>query len=122
MSLILLQKHMELSQQIGVSIKKLESWANDTVNHDQAQDIKRSLKTKYDETAWIEVSTQVHNRLRSHLRDALVAYLLQKPEITALGLQDTNDLYSYFLIDVEMDACMLTSRLKQAIASVQLFV
>jgi len=121
-SLIRLQKKIELSHLIGVSIEKLESWAGNNVSLDQAQDIKRSLKTKYDEVAWIEVSTQVYNRIRNRLRDALVAYLLQKPEIKILGLKDTNDLYSYFLIDVEMDACMLTSRLKQAIASVQLFV
>jgi SepF-like predicted cell division protein (DUF552 family)/predicted kinase len=120
--LILLQKQIELSRQIGVSIEKLESWVSDVVTYEQARDIKHTLKTKYDETAWIEVSTQVHNRLRSHLRDALVAFLLQKSEIKALELKDTNDLYSYFLIDVEMDSCMLTSRLKQAIASVQLFV
>jgi len=121
-ALIILQQQIELSRQIGVSIETLESWTSDAVSYEQAQDIKRSLKAKYDETTWIEVSTQVHNRLRTHLRDGLVAYLLQKPEIKALDLKDTNDLYGYFLIDVEMDACMLTSRLKQAIASVQLFV
>jgi peptidoglycan hydrolase-like protein with peptidoglycan-binding domain len=121
-SLTRLRQQIELSQKIGVSIEKLTSWSIDIFPGDLAQDVKRSLKTKYSETTWIEVSTQVHNRLRSQLRNALVAYLLQKPEIKDLGLKDTNDLYSYFLIDVEMDSCMLTSRLKQAISSVQLFV
>ena len=37
-------------------------------------------------------------------------------------LRDANDLYGHFLIDVEMDPCMMTSRIKQAIGSVQLFV
>lgn len=121
-ALSVLQKQNALSQKIGVSIEKLESWATDVIGKDHAQDIKRTLKTKYDETAWVEVSTRVHNRIRNVLRDALVAFLLQKPEIKGLGLKDANDLYGYFLIDVEMDACMQTSRLKQAIASVQLFV
>ena len=121
-ALLTLQRQIAFSEQIGVSIEKLESWAAGVVTHDQAQDIKRTLKAKYDEVAWIEVSTEVHNRLRSRLRDALVAYLLRKAEIKALGLKDANALYGYFLIDVEMDSCMLTSRLKQAIASVQLFV
>jgi hypothetical protein len=31
-------------------------------------------------------------------------------------------LYEYFLIDVEMDACMLTSRIRMALSTVQLFV
>jgi hypothetical protein len=120
--LLILQQQIIFSEQIGVSIEKLESWATDVVTHEQSQDIKRSLKAKYDEIAWIEISTKVHNRLRSQLRDALVAYLLQKPEIKALGLKDANALYGYFLIDVEMGSCMLTSRLKQATASVQVFV
>jgi hypothetical protein len=121
-ALIDLQKQIKLSQKIGVSLEKLTSWSSDVFLSDQAKYIKRSLKAKYDETAWVEVSTQIYNRLRSHLRDALVAFLLQKPEIKIIGLKNTNDLYGYFLIDVEMDACMQTSRLKQAIASVQLFV
>ncbi len=38
------------------------------------------------------------------------------------GLRDANGLYAHFLLDVEMDPCMMTSRIKQAISSVQLFV
>ncbi len=38
------------------------------------------------------------------------------------GITDTNGLFDYFLIDVEMSSCMGTSRIKQAISSVQLFV
>lgn len=125
--LINLQKQIALSQKIGVSIAKLESWATTTVDRDQVRDIKRSLKAKYEETAWIEVSTIIYNRLRIQLRDSLAAYLLEKSKvqdaIQKLGLKKgMNALYSYFLIDIEMDACMQTSRLKQAIASVQLFV
>ena len=39
-----------------------------------------------------------------------------------IGPRASNDLLQYFLIDVEMSSCMLTSRIKQAISSVQLFV
>lgn len=120
--LAMLREQIALSQQLGVSIHKLESWARAPINAKQARDIKHTLKSKYDDTAWIEVSAAVHNRLRKQLRDALTAYLLQKPEIKAADISSTNDLYRYFLIDVEMEACMQTSRLKQAIASVQLFV
>ncbi|MBA3965420.1 MAG: hypothetical protein H0X47_06555, partial [Nitrospirales bacterium] len=120
--LILLQTQNELSQLIGVSIEHLASWATDIISKDQARDVKHTLKAKYDEDAWVEVSTRIHNTLRTRSRDALVSYLLQKSEMKSLGLRDTNDLYGYFLIDIEMDACMLTSRVKQAIASVQLFV
>ena len=40
-----------------------------------------------------------------------------RPNITG-----ASDLLEYFLIDVEMSSCMLTSRIKQANASIQLFV
>ena len=35
---------------------------------------------------------------------------------------DADSLFEFFLIDVQMDACMETSRIKQAISTVQLFV
>jgi ABC toxin-like protein/neuraminidase-like protein len=38
------------------------------------------------------------------------------------GVLDADSLFEFFLIDVQMDACMDTSRIKQAISSVQLFV
>ena len=37
------------------------------------------------------------------------------------GCRDSNALYDYFLIDVEMCACQMTSRIGQAISSVQMF-
>ena len=40
---------------------------------------------------------------------------------TALNRADADDLFAHFLIDVEMCSCQLTSRIKQAIGSVQLF-
>jgi len=36
-------------------------------------------------------------------------------------LRDSTDIYDYFLIDPEMSACMMTSRIKQGISSIQLF-
>ena len=82
-----------------------------------AQDIKRTVKAKYDENAWLEVARPLADTLRKNQRDALVAYLLPH-----LGFKDANRLYQHLLIDVEMDPCMETSRIKQAISSVQLFV
>ena len=39
-----------------------------------------------------------------------------------LKRKDANALYARLLIDVEMSPCMMTSRIKQAISAVQLFV
>lgn len=57
------------------------------------------------------------DRLRKLQRDALVAYLIHRD-----GLEDADALFDRYLIDVQMDSCMLTSRIAHAIASVQLFI
>ena len=80
--------------------------------------MRQALKARYAEAEWLGVLQGVQDRLRVAKRDALVAYLLAENP----ALRDTNDLYDYFLIDVEMGACMATSRIVQAHATVQLFV
>jgi Tc toxin complex TcA C-terminal TcB-binding domain/Neuraminidase-like domain/Salmonella virulence plasmid 28.1kDa A protein len=60
---------------------------------------------------------QVLDEIRLRRRDATVDYLVQ-----TRGLRDANDLYGYALIDPDMGPCMMTSRMVQAINSVQLFV
>ena len=56
--------------------------------------------------------------IRPQKRDALVAYLLaENPE-----MKTENDLYDYFLVDVEMESCMPSSRIVQAHGTIQLFV
>jgi len=72
---------------------------------------------------WLKLVQPINDELRSLRRDALVAYVLHKMgQKEATKHIDTPDkLFEYFLIDVEMDPCMKTSRIKQAISSVQLF-
>ena len=63
--------------------------------------------------------------MRERKRDALSAYLLTQPmpvDAPSGKWENTNDLYAYYLLDVEMSACQLTSRLVQGSGSVQLFV
>lgn len=59
----------------------------------------------------------IANRLRDLQRNALVAYLINRDQ-----LADADELFDHYLIDVQMGSCMRTSRIKQAISSVQLFV
>lgn len=111
----------ELSQKMGLSIKKLSLWTQ-AVTSDQSMDIKNTLRSKYEESQWFEVAKNVNNPLREKNRDALVSYLLTLDAMITRKIHDTNDLYAYFLIDVEMQSCMMTSRIVQANASIQLFV
>ena len=59
--------------------------------------------------------------MRSLQRDALVAYILNQMQAHPASAHiDTPDkLFEYFLIDVQMDPCMQTSRIRHALSSVQ---
>ncbi|MBN1199860.1 MAG: hypothetical protein JXA23_10950, partial [Bacteroidales bacterium] len=124
----------------GASENMLFSWA-DRDNEDQeyanSVAIRQASKSKYNEKEWLELSMSLQNELRKSKRTALGSFLIalsqREIEITIGGQtyhnpyhscrwNDNNDLFGYFLIDVDMNACMVTSRLKQAVSSVQLFV
>ncbi|KAK3392359.1 hypothetical protein B0T20DRAFT_472192 [Sordaria brevicollis] len=56
-------------------------------------------------------------------RRALVAYLLQQPYVRVdLKVWDADGLFEHFLVDVQMGPQLRTSRVKQAISVIQLFV
>lgn len=67
---------------------------------------------------WLAVAATVRDPLRAQQRNALRDYLLAADD----RFDDANDLFAYYLIDTEMAPCMLTSRIKIAISSVQLWV
>jgi hypothetical protein len=92
-----------------------------------AHSVVRAARAKYDEPQWLEISRALRDVLREQQRAALVAHLVTHPVQPPGGAapptwRDINDLFAYFLIDVEMSPCQLTSRIKQAIGAVQLFV
>lgn len=146
---IRLEACFKLAKRIGVRITLPEenqshaqpnilAWLADSGLDVVATSIKRAARSRYssDET-WAEVAHPLQNAIREKKRAALVGYLLNhfwmkihRPmlndglvgEVIFDHPRDTNDLYSHFLIDPEMSACMLTSRIKQAISSVQLFI
>jgi hypothetical protein len=96
----------------GVALIKPQLLAADAARMRQA------LKARYADSEWLGVLRNVQDPLRQQKRDALVAFLLG----TNASLKTTDDLYDYFLIDVEMCSCMPTSRIVQAHATIQLFV
>ena len=84
----------------------------------EAGKLRMALKSRYDETTWLQTLKEVMDAIRPAKRDALVAYLLAtRPEFNG-----ANDLYDRWLIDVEMEACMPSSRIVLAHNCIQLFV
>lgn len=124
-----LRDQLALSHRLGVTSENLNNWrtfpsdAEVAQKQAQAQAIKNGLKSRYEDAQWLEVAKLLKNKLREQQRSAMVAYLLANPQVMKLtSLKDSNDLYDQLLIDVEMSACQMTSRIKQANSSVQLFV
>ena len=125
-NLLKLQKVLTVADKIDVEIKDLFKWAIPTSNFKDcrtiADSIANAIRARYNQTDWEKVVKPLNDKLRNNQRDALLAYLLQRKEIQEFGVRDADGLFEYFLIDVQMDACMQTSRIKQAISSVQTFI
>ena len=124
--LIRLQDCVRLIKRLGVSADQLFHWASQNTDFAElqkiAQAIKRTVRAKYDDAAWTTVARPLTDKLRESQKAALIAYVLTLQTIRDANVRTSNQLFEYFLIDVDMSACMMTSRIKQGISSVQLFV
>jgi hypothetical protein len=112
---------MDLVAATGYSALQIIAWTTNNPTYSLVANIKDAVKNKVTEAVWLETMQSVSDPVRNSLRDALVSYILhyQKP---SAEIGNTDKLYEYFLIDVEMDACMKTSRIRQALSTVQLFI
>ena len=73
--------------------------------------------------AWLTLSPTLMNPIRENRSAALQAYLIaQRDSSGALIYADAKGLFDYFLIDVQMSSCQVTSRVVQAYVAVQTFV
>ncbi|HEX4423596.1 MAG TPA: neuraminidase-like domain-containing protein, partial [Kofleriaceae bacterium] len=101
----------------------LIAWTTATPDGPLIAAIKDALRAGQDSTTWHTTLQSVNDALRNQRRDALVSYILHHAApVSPIDTIDTADkLYEYFLIDVEMDACMQTSRIRLALSTVQLF-
>lgn len=82
-----------------------------------ATQFKTAVESQYTVNQWRPVAQSVFDKLRKRKRDSLVAYLLQN-----LGLENSNQLFEYFLIDPGMEPVVQTSRLRLAMSTVQTFI
>ena len=88
-----------------------------------SQAIKNAAKSKYDEAQWLKLAKPLRDVLRNRQRESLLAYTIYRPDNTQNERwKNSNGIYDYFLIDMEMQPISITSRIKQAICSVQLFI
>jgi len=113
---------VRLSERLRIPASQWAAWTRELPDARLAYEVKNAAKSRHSETSWRQYAAVVENGLRERWRDALVDYVLQLPAVKANAIRNGNQLFEYFLIDVEMMTGMKTSRIKQAISSVQLFV
>ena len=82
------------------------------------------LKAQYPNIdAWLKVAPTLMDPIRERRSAALQAYLIGLRDNTGkLVYGDTNGLFDSLLIDVQMSACQVTTRVVQAYVAVQIFV
>lgn len=136
-----LAPRLGLARRLGVDAATAARWArrDDDSGGGQQQvtrEIGQTVKARYDHEVWLSRIAPIQDQLRERRRDALVAYLLERsarttpPTVTVGGKTYANpahwtepdDLLRWFCLDVQMSSCQLTSRISQAIGSVQMFV
>ena len=84
---------------------------------DASSAIVRAVKARYSDNEWPDVARPLRDTVREKQRDALVAYILS----TGYA-KDVDELYAWLLVDTETAPAVLTSRIKQAMGSVQTFM
>ncbi len=116
----------KIIKRLAVSVEKVCEWVNveDGLGElfETARSIKQTVKAKYDHERWLEVAKPLRDDLRDRQRTALLSYLIAYYAFRDKTFEDSNELYAHFLIDPEMAPCMMTSRMKLATSSVQLFI
>lgn len=110
-------------QRLGTNTVQAQAWAAAAPDANAGIAARRAVQASYTADQWPDAIRPLEEKLREKRRSALVAYLVVRPDAAKGEVwTDTNGMYSHLLIDVETHPIVLTSRLKQAIGSTQLFV
>ena len=115
---------LRLVGKAGVPGRTLSGWAaitaaatSDDDRHRIAREARDALRAIGGIALWQRVAAPVNDRLRQRRRDALVAAAL-----VHLGIDTREELYQHLLLDPGSEPVLRTSRIRQAISSVQMFV
>jgi hypothetical protein len=82
-----------------------------------AAELRNAARSRFGARAWLASVRPGADRLRQRRRDALLAWVIRTQ-----GLGSDDAVYEKYLVDTRMEPVVLTSRLRLAIAAVQLFV
>jgi hypothetical protein len=125
--LLRLAQAFEHLDRLGVSASTVALMRSAPMPLDAGRAVISAVGAGMDSTQWRETGRGLFDQIRVAARDALLAYLLARGRPAENGVpgmrwRTPGEVFGHFLIDVEMGPCMETSRLRQAMSSVQLFV
>ncbi|MFE9328205.1 neuraminidase-like domain-containing protein [Nocardia sp. NPDC052278] len=111
-------------QTIGISAASLIPAVTNAPEADTMTALQRALRARYAEEDWIALLKPINDRMRAMRRDASVAHVLHRLSFdpASAHIATAEKLFEYVLMDVQMEPCMETSRIRHALSSVQLFV
>ena len=93
---------------------------------DVVEQVRNTVKARSGEEQWRKVAKEIQDRMRIMQRDKLLDFITNRPMTLGPHREpveiSAEDVYDYLLIDPHMNPCMMTTRLKQAISSVQLYI
>lgn len=121
-ALAMLGRSAELAKYLGVDGETLKLIISENYSElaRASEAVLSAFRAKYsDEKIFLEKLEPFEDKIRSRKRDALTDFLIRSvhPEF-----ETADDLYKYFLVDVQLEGCARTSRVVAAISSVQLYV
>ncbi|MFI5540663.1 neuraminidase-like domain-containing protein [Nocardia sp. NPDC051900] len=115
---------LALIERLGVDAATVAGWCKvvdpaTTVDDRRriAREVKDAVRAHLGPARWRQVAKPISDRLRQRQRDALVATVLH-----TTGLTSVDELYQLLLIDPGSEPVLRTTRIRQAISSLQLFV
>jgi Tc toxin complex TcA C-terminal TcB-binding domain/Neuraminidase-like domain len=125
-ALVRLREAIAISVGTATTPDRLFRWANPTSQfwpaHAIAEDQQAALRSRYIQDDWEQVVKPLYDELRENQKQALISHLLVQQDLVDWGVIDADSLFDFLLIDVQMSSCLKTSRIKQAISTVQTFV
>jgi Neuraminidase-like domain/Salmonella virulence plasmid 28.1kDa A protein len=109
---------------LGISASALIDAANNKPSAITVRNLQSALRARYSESDWLNVLKPINDEMRGLQRDALVAYILHqmRQNVDTQHIDTPDKLFEYFLMDVQMEPCMQTSRIRHALSSIQLFI
>ncbi|KAF3262426.1 hypothetical protein TWF192_007101 [Orbilia oligospora] len=107
-----------------IQVSQLKEWCSPGGDpYEIAGTLEKIYDSKTPKVTWLATAgPRVYDGLRERRRRALQSFILQQPEMRKSNILDADALFEYFMIDVQMSSSMKTSRLRQAISAIQLFI